>query len=167
MRRILISLPGIALSGLFLTGPLAARADTPVKSEKVPAEVKRAIDQKYAGAKQKGWETESENGKTVYEVKLVRGKEHLEVSVTPEGKIASEETEVAVATVPEPVKAALHASAYGKWKVRKAERILEGGDADKVSYELAIERTSAKGRERAEVVFDPAGKMIKEERPAH
>lgn len=161
------TLLGLTLTGILCASSFAARADSKVKPEDVPAPVKSAVAEKYAGAEQKGWETETEGGKTVYEVKLVRGKEHLEVSVTPEGKIASEETELDYAKVPEAVKTAFRASAYGKWKVHKAERILEGGDEGKVSYELAVEepgKGKGKGKGRAEVVFDPAGKILKEEK---
>jgi hypothetical protein len=45
------------------------------------------------------------------------------------------------------------------WKLKKAEKVIEGEDSSKPSYEVEV----TKGAEKAEVVFDPAGTVIKEE----
>ena len=143
-----------------LCASLAVRAaESAVKNADVPAAVKDAVEKRYAGAKQLGWEMEVEEGKTRYEVKLEQGKDHLEVSVTSEGKVLSEESELAYSAVPEAVKKAFAAGKYGAWKVHKAEKIVDGQDAAKVSYEVAAKQ----GSEGVEVVFDASGKQLKEE----
>jgi len=83
----------------------------------------------------------------------------VEVSLTPEGKILSEESTIDPSALPDAVKKGLQASKYGSWKVKKAEKVIEGEDAGKPSYEVEV----TKGAEKAEVVFDPAGTVIKEE----
>lgn len=144
-----------ALTLLALLAPLAALAkDQKLSKAQVPAAVVAAVEAKYASAKQLGWSKEVENGKAEYEARLDSG---LEVTVSPEGAILSEESPVAFAQLPAKVKAGFAASKYGKWKVRKAEKIVEG---EKTSYEVA----AAKGKAGAEVVFDAEGKLVKEEK---
>ena len=149
----------IALLAAVLAAPLAARAsEKALKKADVPAPVLETVARMYADAKQTGYQKEVEKGKTEYEVKLERGKEKMEVSLTADGKILNEESVVAFEDVPEAVRNAFAASKYGKWKVRKAEKIVEGEDAARVSYEIAAQY----GRDFAEVVFDSAGKIVKE-----
>ncbi len=143
----------VALSTL-LAAPLAFAKDQKLSRAQVPAAVVSAVETKYASAKQLGWSKEVENGKTGYEAKLDNG---LEVTVSPQGKILSEESVIAFEQLPEPVRQGFAASKYGKWKVRKAEKIVEG---EKTSYEIAAHA----GKAGAEVLFDAAGKMVKEEK---
>lgn len=150
----------IALLAAVLAAPLAASAgEKSLKKSDVPAPVLETVQKKYADAKQTGYQMEVENGKTEYEVKLERGKEKLEVSLTADGKIVSEEAVVAFEAVPENVRKAFSASKYGSWKVKKAEKVAEGEDGATVKYEIAAHH----GKEAAEVVFDSAGKIVKEE----
>ena len=52
------------------------------------------------------------------------------------------------------------ASKYGKWTVVGAEKIITEQDASKPTYELEVK---TKGQ-RAEIVFDAAGALVKEEK---
>jgi hypothetical protein len=140
---------------LFLPAALLA-SEHKVKKADVPAAVLEALQKKYASAKVTGFQKEVEKGKTAYEAKLDNG---VEVSFTPEGKVVSEESRIDPASMPEAVKKGLQASKYGSWKMRKAEKVVEGEDASRPTYEVAVES----GSQRAEVVFDPAGSLIKEE----
>ncbi len=147
----------IALVAALLCSPLAARAaDQKLTAAQVPEAVMTAVKTQYASAKQLGWSKEVEKGKTEYEAKLDNG---LEVTVSPEGKILSEESEIAFEQIPEAARQAFAASKYGKWKVRKAEKIVEG---DKTSFEIAAHE----GKAGIEVVLDAQGKILREERTA-
>ena len=144
-----------ALAFLALAVPLAAFAgDQKITKAEVPAKVVAALEAKYGSAKQLGWSKEVENGKIEFEAKLDNG---LEVTVSAEGKILSEESVLPFEQVPEPVKKAFAAGEYGKWKVRKAEKIVEG---EKTSYEII----ASQGKAGVEVVFDAQGAVVKEEK---
>jgi glucose/arabinose dehydrogenase len=141
----------------LLCSPLAARAaDQKLTAAQVPAAVMTAVQAHYASAKPVGWSKEVEKGKTEYEAKLDNG---LEVTVSPAGKIMSEESQIAFEQVPEAARQAFAASKYGKWKVRKAEKVVEG---DKTSFEIAAHE----GKAGVEVVLDAEGKILREERTA-
>ncbi len=140
---------------ILLCSPLAAlAADQKLAAAQVPEVVKTAVTTRYATAKQLGWSKEVEHGKTEFEAKLDNG---LEVTVSPEGKILSEESPIAFEQVPEAARQAFAASKYGKWKIRKAEKIVEG---DKTQYEIAAHE----GKAGVEVVIDEQGKIIHEEK---
>ena len=143
-----------------LTSSLAVQADQPLKRSQVPKAVIEALQQKYPAAKTLGFQKEVENGKTQYEANLKNGAERVDVSFSPEGKVVSEETEIAAAAVPAAVKQGLAASRYSTWKVNKAERVITNEDRHHPSIELDVQS----GRQRAEVAFDAAGKLVNEER---
>jgi hypothetical protein len=146
------------LSAVLLS--FAARAaEQKVKKSEVPAAVLASVQKKYPSAKLTGFEKDTAEGRTSYEVKVKNGKDRLEVSLDPEGKILTEESEISLSQVPETVKKALASSKYGSWKVQKTEKIVEGEDEQKLTYEFIL----AHGGESAEAVFDPQGKLIKEE----
>ncbi len=148
----------IALAAL-LAAPLVAHAETVLKKVDVPAPVLETVRQTYAGAKQTGYSKEVEGGTTLYEVRLLRGHDRLEVSLQADGKIASEETETRFAALPRAVRGGFRGSRYAAWKVGKVERIITAGDTAKPTWELALRR----GRNAVEARFDAAGKLIKDE----
>lgn len=132
----------------------AAAADQKLAAADVPASVRSAVEARYPSAKALDWSREVENGRTEYEAKLSSG---VEVTVSSEGQILSEESAVAFEELPAPVRQAFAASRYGRWKVRKAEKIVAGA---KTSYEVA----AAHRTEGVEVVFDAQGAIEKEEK---
>lgn len=154
MRTMIIALFALGLAG-------AARADEKrVKESEVPAPVLAAVAKKYPTAKKTGFSKEVENKQTVFEIDLTDGGKKLEVEVSPEGKILVEEQEIALEAVPANVRKALSDSTkYGKWTVKKAERVVSNENEAAPSFELHI----ASGAKKAEVVFDKDGKLVKEE----
>lgn len=149
-----------ALSAALLAAPLATLAkETRMTKKQMPPAVLAAVEKKYPDAKQTGYGKEVEDGKTAWEVKLEKGAQKLEVSLSADGKFLAEETVVSMKELPEAVTKALAASKYGKWKAVKAEKIVNGEDEQKVNYEIAL----SNGKQKAEVVFDSSGAIAKEE----
>jgi uncharacterized membrane protein YkoI len=149
--------PAIATAAVILLGLSVARAqEEKIALDKLPKEVLDAVKAKYPGAELLGAEREKEKGKTVYEVALKHKGHRIEVTLTPEGKIIEIEKEVAVKDFPKAVQEAL-AAKYAKAKVKKAEEVTKG---EKVVYEVLIDNDGA----LLEVVFDPSGKILMEER---
>ena len=167
MRRLL---PVLAAAVLFALPALARAEDDakPVKEADVPKAVVDALQKKYPGAKVSSWATEEEDKKLTYEAKLqVAGKDKdgkdttrkLEVSLSPDGKIVSEEERISADAVPDAVKKGLADSKYAKGTVKHWDRLVENEKADEPKYEVRVELDGKK----VDVTLDKAGKILEEE----
>jgi hypothetical protein len=159
MRTLVIGTLSFALVALL--GLTAARADDD-KEEKVPLDklpkaVTDAVKAKFDGAELVSASKEKDNGKDVYEVAIKHKGTNIDVSLTPEGKIVSIEKEIAAKDLPKPVSEALDAK-YPKATIKKLEEVTEN---DKVVYEALLVTAEQK---TVEAVFDPSGKLVKEEK---
>jgi hypothetical protein len=155
MRSLVIGTVGFAL--LAFVGLAGVRADEEkVPLEKLPKAVTDAVKAKFEGAEMVSASKEKEDGKELYEVAIKHKGHKIDVTVTPEGKIASIEKEIEAKDFPKEVTAALEAK-YPKATIKKAEEVTEG---DKVVYEALIVTADKK---TIEVVLDPKGKIVKEE----
>jgi uncharacterized membrane protein YkoI len=145
-----------ALSGVL------ARADDEAKEEKVsldkvPKAALDAVKAKFKDAKLVSAQREKEDDKLVYEINLKHKGQTIEVTVTPEGKIVSIEKTIAAKDLPKAVAETIE-SKYPKATIKIAEEVTEGG---KTNYEVLLATADKK---MVEVVLDPAGKILKEEK---
>lgn len=143
-----------------LAGAMSWAADEKeekVDLKKVPKAVIDAVKAKFDGAELLGAEKEKADGKLVYEISLKHNGHKIEVTVTPAGKIVSTEKTIAVKDLPKAVAEALD-SKYAKATIKVVEEVTEG---EKVSYEVLLVTA---GKKTVEVVFDPSGKVVKEEK---
>ncbi len=154
MSRWIVSL-GVA--ALLLLGTAGRADEEKVPLDKLPRAVTAAVKAKFPKAKLVSASKEVEDKKTLYEVSIKNEGQNIDVTVTPEGKIEIVEKEIKVTDLPKPVKAALDAK-YPKAKIAKTEEITKG---DKVTYEVLL--TTAE-KKTIEVVFDPSGKVVNEEK---
>jgi uncharacterized membrane protein YkoI len=155
MRSLVIGTVGIAL--LAVVALTAAWADEEkVPLDKLPKAVTDAVKAKFEGAELVKASKEKEDGKELYEVVIKHKGHNIDVTVTPEGKIASVEKEIEAKDLPKPVSEALDAK-YPKATIKKAEEVSEG---DNLTYEALIVTADNK---TIEVVLDPKGKIVKEE----
>jgi hypothetical protein len=122
------------------------------------------IEKRFPGAKQLGFERETENGKVIYEANLVDGGRRIDVDVSPEGTLLVVEETIKLEAAPDVVRKALAASKYGKLPVAKSEKVThyENEKATSVAYEFVV-GSSAK---RVEVVLGENGKILKQEAKA-
>lgn len=140
---------------------LAALAgEVKLTESQMPKPALDAVHRKYPAAKVLGFEKETEDGKTIFEVKLTVGTERVDVGLSAEGKILAEETVITADALPAEVKSGLARSPYAKWSVTKVEKIIENEDSSKPTYEVQLKS----GPARTEVVLDAAGKIVKEEK---
>lgn len=139
----------------------AARADDEkedkVPLDKVPKAVLDAVKAKFKGAELVSAQTEKEDGKLVYEINLKHKGHKVDVTLTPEGKIVSIEKTIAAKDLPKAVAEAIDGK-YPKVTIKKAEEVTEGG---KTNYEVLLVTADKK---TVEVVIDPTGKIVKEEK---
>ncbi len=146
----------VVLIILLAASPSFARQEHKLKKKDVPKAVLESFEKSYPGAKAKEFSTESENGKTTYEIESVDGKVSRDVSYDAAGNVVSVEETISPASLPDPVSAALKKD-YPKCKVLKCEKVSEGSA---LSYELLVQV----GKKKTEVVYSPEGKVLETER---
>ena len=122
-------------------------ADETVSIETIPAAVAKTIKAEAGDATISKIEKGDEDGKVIYEAVLKSGGKTREITVSPDGKLLGEESEIPLAEAPEAVRAAIEKHAAGA-KIEKVERVKEGG---KVTYEAVI---NVKGKKHEVEVSD-------------
>jgi hypothetical protein len=143
----------------FATAAPAFASEKTIKQADVPHPVIAVVEAEYPNAKFTHFAKEVEDGKTLYEVVLNVGTAHTEVSVSPEGKIVSEETTITVHDLPAAVQNSLAASKYSKATVLRVERVKDTAKPRTATFELMVEQAGKKH----ELVFDEAGKLSRVE----
>jgi hypothetical protein len=144
----------VVMSGLGLAREQA------IKKSQVPAPVLDAVARKYPHARQVGFSREAEESKVTFEVQVVEGTRHIDIDVSPEGKILAEEETIPRDDLPAAVRKALAESArYRDWTVQQVERVVTGEHESEPSFELQM----AHGRQKSEIVFDKEGRLTHEE----
>jgi uncharacterized membrane protein YkoI len=143
--------PGVAAA--------ATEESDKIEISQLPKSVADAVKKKYPKAEVKAAEKGDEDGKTVYEVSITNGKDKMDVTLDPAGKILLVEKEVAEKDLPKTVLAAAKAK-HPQGTVKLCEELWKD---DKLSgFEVTIE---AADKKTAEVEFDAKGKPV-EEAPA-
>jgi hypothetical protein len=153
------NLPRLAVLALVVSSALAApvRArERRVTAGEVPAAVRDAVNRKYGGARVVGYAREDERGATSYEVSVEIEGRRVDVGVAPGGRILVEEQRIAMADLPVEVARALAASPFGRWQVRRVERIVENERAEDPRFELSVRD----GRKTVELTFDGNGRLL-------
>lgn len=119
--------------------------------DRLPAAIQKAVQQEQAaGATIKSVAAEKEDGKTVYQIETMLKGHARDLLVDGTGKIIEVEEEVAIDTVPVPVRSALEALG----RVVKVETVTKGTT---VTYEAQVEKNG----KRLEVAVDASGKRVK------
>jgi hypothetical protein len=155
MRNILkMFVAALCLILFFGIAVQATAKEEKITKKDVPASVLSAFQKAYPNAKVKGYSTETENGKTTFEVESMQGKMTLDVEYLPDGTATEIEEGVAAKDLPSAVTDAVKAK-YAKGKIAKAEKKTVG---TVVTYELKV----TAGKTHAGLEVDPSGKIIKE-----
>jgi hypothetical protein len=124
-----------------------------VKMKDLPAAVQQTVREQSRGAKIRGLSVETENGVTNYEVELQVNGHGRDVLIDPSGAVVSVEEQVALASLPAEVRAAIVRSA-GRGRVVIVESISKGGAVE--AYEAHVRR----GRRTVEIKVGPDGHLI-------
>lgn len=145
-------------STLILTMALGAKEqEKKLTRKELPAAVLSAFQKTYPKAHIKGIAEEKKDGKTYFEIESLDGKTERDLLYLADGSVAEIEESMAVADLPEAVKASLEAN-YPKAKLLEVEKVTKGSE---VSYGLDLR--SAKGR--VTIDMDASGRILKEESP--
>lgn len=139
MKR-LISLSSIG--ALTLIALPAFGGDKKLLRNQLPAKVLVTADRETAGAKIKGYATETEHGKKVYEVESVVNGHTRDLQIAADGTLNEIEEEVAIKDLSAPVSSAILSRAKGA-TVTKVESLTKHGTL--VAYEASVEKNGHKG----------------------
>ena len=141
-----------ALSVLTAVLPTHAQEKKLQRSD-LPAAVQKTVDEQSKGATIKGFSTEVEDGKKIYEVQLTVNGHGKDISMDPQGHVLEIEEETLLESLPPAVRDGL-TKAAGKGTIRKVESLTKNGKL--VAYEAAVKT----GTKNSEVQVGPDGKKL-------
>jgi uncharacterized membrane protein YkoI len=141
-----------ALIVLAMASALQAQ-EKKIQRKDLPPAVERTVVEQSKGATIKGFSTEIENGKKIYEVELTTNGHGKDIAIDPQGNVIEIEEEVPIASLPAGVQEGLKKAA-GKGAISKVESLTKKGKL--VAYE-AVVKTGAK---TSEIQVGPDGKKL-------
>jgi hypothetical protein len=127
-----------------------------IQQSDLPAAVQKAVAEQSQGASIRGYSTEVEHGKKVYEVEMIVNGHTKDLQVMADGNLNEIEEEVAFASLPNAVQAGLAKKAAGA-KISKVESLTKRGRL--VAYEAA----TLKDRKKGEIQVGPDGARLAHE----
>lgn len=125
-----------------------------IRRDQLPAPVEKTVDAESQGATIKGFSSEVENGRRLYEVEMIANGHHKDVSMDRNGVIVEMEEEVPMDSLPDTVQAALKKAA-GTGKIEMVESLTRHGKL--VAYEAHVKH----GLKRSEIQVGPQGEKLK------
>lgn len=135
----------------------AVAQERKIDKSALPPAVRKTVEEQSKGAVVKGFSTEREHGKKVYEAEMMIDGHSKDIQIAENGTLNEVEEEVAFSALPQNIQAALTAKA-GAAKITKVESLTKHEKL--VAYEAATLR----GSRRGEVQVGPDGdKLVHEE----
>jgi hypothetical protein len=128
-------------------------AEKKISRAELPAAVEKTVAAESSGATIKGFSTEIEGGRRIYEMELVLNGHGRDVSMDDQGQIIEVEEEVTFASLPQTVKEGLTGAA-GAGTISKVESLTKKGRL--VAYEAVV----LKGKTHSEIQVGPDGKKL-------
>ena len=124
-----------------------------LKREQLPPAVEKTVAAESQGAEIKGFATEVEKGRRLYEVELTINGHSKDISMDKNGNIVEVEEEVAMDSLSPAVQEALKKAA-GKGTIGKIESLTKNGKL--VAYEAHVKT----GSKRSEIQVGPNGEKL-------
>lgn len=119
----------------------------------LPAAVQKTVKEQSKGATIKGFTTEREHGKQVYEAEMIVNGHSKDIEIAEDGALNEIEEEVAFGSLPPNVQTAITAKAAGA-KITKVEALTKH---DKL---VAYEAATLKGVKKGEIQVGPDGSKL-------
>ncbi len=145
----------VAATLLFFTLGASAQEKKTDRSNLPPA-VQKTVQEQSKGATVKGFSTEKEHGKTVYEAEMMVSGHSKDLEIAEDGTLNEIEEEIVFSSLPSNVQAALTAKA-GDAKITKVESLTKHNKL--VAYEAA----TLKGTKKGEIQVGPDGGKLSHE----
>lgn len=132
---------------------LALAQEKKMRKSDLPAAVQKTAAEQSEGATVRGYATEMDGGKRLYEVELMKDGHSKDVSMSADGQVMEVEEQVDLTTLPDAVKTGLQEKA-GKGMIKKVESLTKSGTL--VAYEAQV----TTGTKHSEVQVGPDGKTL-------
>lgn len=140
----------LALGILF---SVALAQERKIKREQLPPAVETTVARESEGAIIKGFTTEIEHGKRLYEVSLSVNGHSKDILIDRDGNIVEVEEQVSMDSLPSPVQDALK-KAGGRGAILVIESLTKNGRL--VAYEAQVKH----GKKRSEIKVGPNGEKL-------
>jgi hypothetical protein len=124
-----------------------------IKRSQLPPAVEKTVGEQSQGATIKGFSTEVEKGKRVYEVAMTVDGHGKDILIDTKGNVIEIEEEVAMDSLSQPVKDGL-TKAAGTGTISKVESLTKKGTL--VAYEAVVKR----GAKNSEIQVGPNGEKL-------
>jgi len=141
---------GVSIAAGLLTLPFLQAGEKRITRKQLPPGVEQTVAKQSAGATIRGFSTEIDNHKKVYEVELLANGHEKDISMDEKGSILEVEEEVSLESLPPSVKSGLTKAARGA-KISKVESLTKHGKL--VAYEAVVRA----GKKRSEIQVAPGG----------
>jgi len=146
----------IIFASLLVTIVIASAAqaqERKIKRSQLPPAVEKTVAEQSQGATIKGFSTEIEKGKRVYEAEMTVNGHGKDMIVDAKGNVVEIEEEVAMDSLSQAVKDGL-TKAAGTGTISKIESLTKNGTI--VAYEAVVKR----GAKRSEIQVGPNGEKL-------
>jgi hypothetical protein len=144
----------LAMLAMVLAFSVANAQEKKIKREQLPPTVEKTVATESGGATIKGFATEVENGRRLYEVELIVNGHHKDISMDRNGAIVEAEEEVSIDSLAAAVQDALKKAA-GSGTIEMVESLTKNGKL--VAYEGHVKR----GAKQSEIQVGPNGEKLK------
>jgi uncharacterized membrane protein YkoI len=149
LRRIIFASLVIALAMVSVT----QAQEKKIKRSQLPPAVEKTVAEQSQGATIKGFSTEIEKGKRVYEVEMTIDGHTKDILIDASGNVIEVEEQVTMDSLSQPVKDGL-TKAAGTGTISKIESLTKGGTL--VAYEAVVKR----GAKSSEIQVGPNGEKL-------
>ena len=140
------------VAGLFASTTAYAE-EKKIRREDLPPAVEKTVAEQSQGATIKGFSTEIEKGKRVFEVAMTVDGHGKDILIDSKGNVIEIEAEVAMDSLSQPVKDGL-TKAAGTGTISKVESLTKMGTL--VAYEAVVKR----GAKHSEIQVGPNGEKL-------
>ena len=151
--KILRTLPVTFFAALLVAASAVQAQEKKIKREELPPAVEKTVAEQSKGATIRGFSTEMENGKRIYEAELTVNGHGKNISMDAAGNIVEVEEEVALSSLSAAVREGLTRVAAGA-TIGKVESISKNGKL--VAYEAVVTRDE----KRTEIQVAPDGSKL-------
>jgi len=135
----------------FLLSPAQERR---IRREQLPPEVEKTVARESAGATIKGFATEVEHGRKLYEASLIVNGHTKDILIDGHGNVVEIEEQVTLDSLPAAVQDALQKKA-GSGSITVIEKLTKNNQL--VAYEAQVRH----GKRRSEIQVGPNGETLK------
>jgi hypothetical protein len=144
----------IATLGVAMIFSFSSAQERKLKREQLPPAVEKTVAQESQGATIKGFSSEVEKGRRLYEAELIVNGHSKDILMDRDGNIVEIEEQVDLDSLPQTVQDALKKAAVSG-KIETIESLTKAGKL--VAYEAQVKR----GKKRSEIQVGPNGEKLK------